>query len=83
MECVSQLELKRLGQVSIPTTVTYLDNRYVYVGSHLGDSQLVHIDSEPGFNGEMISIVESYPNLAPITDMCTVEQGHLLFGRSV
>ncbi|RKP22502.1 mono-functional DNA-alkylating methyl methanesulfonate N-term-domain-containing protein, partial [Syncephalis pseudoplumigaleata] len=61
--------------VSIPTTVTYLDNRYVYVGSHLGDSQLVHIDSEPGFNGEMISIVESYPNLAPITDMCTVEQG--------
>ncbi|KAI8053350.1 CPSF A subunit region-domain-containing protein [Syncephalis plumigaleata] len=59
---VMQLELKKLGQVSIPTTVTYLDNRYVYIGSHLGDSQLVHIDSEPGFNGDMIN-------------MCTVEQG--------
>ncbi|CAA7261433.1 unnamed protein product [Cyclocybe aegerita] len=32
-----------LGEASSPTTLTYLTNQIVYLGSHLGDSQLLQI----------------------------------------
>ncbi|KAJ7430159.1 CPSF A subunit region-domain-containing protein [Mycena latifolia] len=36
-----------LGDTSPPTTLTYLANQVLYVGSHAGDSQLVQISSTP------------------------------------
>ncbi|KAI9594127.1 mono-functional DNA-alkylating methyl methanesulfonate N-term-domain-containing protein [Syncephalis fuscata] len=72
---VKQLELKPLGQISIPTTVTYLDNRYIYIGSHLGDSQLIRIKSKPSGPDDFLEVMEHYPNIAPITDMCAIQQG--------
>ena len=40
-ERVAGLKTERLGRVSAPSTLTYLDNGVVYVGSSFGDSQLV------------------------------------------
>ncbi|KAJ7729698.1 CPSF A subunit region-domain-containing protein [Mycena maculata] len=41
------LVLVPLGETSPPTTLTYLANQVLYVGSHAGDSQLVRISSTP------------------------------------
>lgn len=41
------LMLIQFLQVSPPTTLTYLTNQVIYVGSHLGDSQLVQLTSTP------------------------------------
>ncbi|KXN88147.1 DNA damage-binding protein 1a [Leucoagaricus sp. SymC.cos] len=41
------LVLIPLGEVSPPTSLTYLTNQIVYVGSHMGDSQLVQLSPTP------------------------------------
>ncbi|KAF7365431.1 CPSF-A domain-containing protein [Mycena venus] len=41
------LVLIPLGETSPPTTLSYLANQVLYVGSHAGDSQLVQISSTP------------------------------------
>jgi DNA damage-binding protein 1 len=40
-EHVAALKVEPLGRTSAPSTLTYLDNGVVYVGSSFGDSQLV------------------------------------------
>ena len=44
---VTALRLERLGRVSLPSCLCYLDNGVVFVGSAGGDSQLVRLSSEP------------------------------------
>lgn len=44
---VTALRLERLGNVSLPSCLCYLDNGVVFVGSAGGDSQLVRLSSEP------------------------------------
>ncbi|KAF5360619.1 hypothetical protein D9756_004828 [Leucocoprinus leucothites] len=41
------LVLIPLGEVSPPTSLTYLTNQIFYVGSHMGDSQLVQLTPVP------------------------------------
>ncbi|GLB38302.1 putative CPSF A subunit region [Lyophyllum shimeji] len=41
------LILLPLGETSPPTTLTYLTNQSLYVGSHLGDPQIVQISPTP------------------------------------
>jgi len=43
---VKDLKLEFLGETTIAECLTYLDNGYVYVGSRLGDSQLVRLNTE-------------------------------------
>ncbi|KAL0960839.1 hypothetical protein HGRIS_005855 [Hohenbuehelia grisea] len=38
------LVLIPLGRISSPTSLTYLTNQFIFVGSHLGDSQLVKLN---------------------------------------
>jgi hypothetical protein len=35
------------GRISTPSTLSYLDNGVVYVGSRSGDSQLIRLHAEP------------------------------------
>jgi DNA damage-binding protein 1 len=44
---VRALKLESLGQTSIASSLSYLDNGVVYVGSAYGDSQLVRLHSTP------------------------------------
>ena len=39
--------------------MTYLDNGYVYIGSRLGDSQLVRLNVEPDENGKFLEFDEN------------------------
>lgn len=70
---VKDMKLEYLGEVSSPECLTYLDNAIVYVGSKLGDSQLVKLLTEPDDNGNYIQVCETYTNLGPIVDMCLVD----------
>ena len=40
-EHVVGLKTEPLGRISAPSTISYLDNGVVYIGSSVGDSQLV------------------------------------------
>lgn len=78
------MKLERLGVTSAASTLSYLDNGVVFVGSVGGDSQLVELSKEPvlsvddgnnaglGSNG-YVKILESWSNLGPIVDLAVVD----------
>lgn len=70
---VGELKLELLGEISIPQCMTYLDNAIVFVGSKLGDSQLIKLLAEPDDNDSFLQVCDSNNNLGPITDMCLVD----------
>jgi len=77
------MKLELLGETSIPEAISYIDNGYVYIGSRLGDSQLVRLNTEADTNGSFVTAVDRFPNLGPIIDMIVVDlekqgQGQLI-----
>ncbi len=57
-EHVAGLKVEPLGRTSAPSTLTYLDNGVVFVGSSGGDSQLVRclaLSDEPGLEGPNVN----------------------------
>lgn len=69
--------------ISTPECLTYLDNGVVFVGSRLGDSQLIRLNTGPDEQGSYVHIMETFTNLAPIIDMVVVDmdkqgQGQLI-----
>lgn len=48
--CLAQLTY--YPQASSPTTLTYLANQVIYLGSHFGDSQLLQISPSPIFGSD-------------------------------
>jgi len=80
---VKDIKFEVLGEISTPECMTYLDNGVVFVGSRLGDSQLIKLHSNVDENGSHVSLMESFTNLAPISDMVVVDmdkqgQGQLI-----
>lgn len=70
---VRDLKVELLGEISTPECITYLDNGVLFIGSRLGDSQLVQLNTKPDDNGSYVMVMESFTNLAPIVDMCVVD----------
>ena len=70
---VINISIDGLGTTSIPECISYLDNGVVYIGSVYGDSQLIRLKSKPEPAGNHIEVIDSYPNIGPILDMCVVE----------
>nr|CAG4642998.1 EOG090X00HD [Ilyocryptus agilis] len=70
---VRDLKIELLGEVSIPECITYLDNGVVFVGSRLGDSQLVKLNVHADENNSYVTVMETFTNLAPIVDMTIVD----------
>ncbi|KAK6363811.1 DNA damage-binding protein 1, variant 2 [Orbilia blumenaviensis] len=58
------MRIENLGEACQARAIVYLDNGYVFLGSHFGDSLLVKISSK----SPRIETVHSLPNLAPISD---------------
>lgn len=81
---VVDLRFEYLGETSIAHSITYIDNGHVFIGSKLGDSQLVKLSEQPTIeNGTFVSVLETYTNLGPILDMLVVDiqkqgQGQLI-----
>lgn len=70
---VKDLKVELLGEISIPECITYLDNGVVYIGSRLGDSQLIKLNIEANEHGSYVEVMETFTNLGPIVDMCVVD----------
>ncbi|CAK9300497.1 unnamed protein product [Gordionus sp. m RMFG-2023] len=79
---IKDMRLEALGETCIPECLTYLDNGVIYVGSRLGDSQLIRLRTNPiqvSSNqnsvtmASYIEVLESFTNLGPIVDMIVVD----------
>lgn len=70
---VKDLKVELLGEISIPHCVSYLDNGVVFVGSALGDSQIVKLNTAVDDKGSFLTVMRSFSNLGPIVDMCVVD----------
>lgn len=70
---VKDLKVELLGETALAECLTYLDNGVVYVGSRLGDSQLIKLNVDPDTNGSYVQTMETFTNLGPIVDMCVVD----------
>lgn len=71
---VESLSFISLGKISIPSCLQYLDNDVVFVGSTVGDSQLIHIQrtADPE-SGDILQVIEEFANLGPIADFCVAD----------
>ena len=69
---VTGLALEKLGQTSQASTLSYLDNGIVYVGSCFGDSQLVQLLTEVE-DGSFVKEIERFSSLGPIVDFVVVD----------
>ena len=67
------VKVELLGEISIPECITYLDNGVVFIGSRLGDSQLVKLNTEIDLNGSYVTVMQTFNNLGPIVDMVVVD----------
>lgn len=45
----------------------------VFVGSRLGDSQLIKLNTEADASGQYVVIMQTFNNLGPIVDMVVVD----------
>ncbi|MQL89140.1 hypothetical protein Taro_021718 [Colocasia esculenta] len=72
-ERVTGLRIEHLGETSVASTISYLDNAVVYVGSSYGDSQLIKLNMQPDAKGSYVEVLERYVNLGPIVDFCVVD----------
>jgi DNA damage-binding protein 1 len=70
---VDSLKMEFLGTTVIPSTLTYLDNGFVYIGSHLGDSQIIHLSSPRLADGNFVKIMNVIQSTAPMVDFATVD----------
>ncbi|XP_053576428.1 DNA damage-binding protein 1 [Bombina bombina] len=70
---LKDLRVELLGETSIAECLTYLDNGVVFVGSRLGDSQLVKLTADSNEQGSYVVTMETFTNLGPIVDMCVVD----------
>ncbi|KAG2392717.1 hypothetical protein C9374_011442 [Naegleria lovaniensis] len=68
------LTLKELGITSISSSISYLDNGHVFIGSHYGDSQVIRIvDEVKEETNAYFEVFQTYPNIGPIVDFTFVD----------
>ena len=70
---VAGLALQPLGETAAASTLSYLDNGVVFVGSAGGNSQLVRLQEAPDEQGSHVEVLETYPGLGPICDFAVVD----------
>eukprot|EP00597_Dinobryon_sp_UTEXLB2267_P016468 CAMPEP_0201093814 /NCGR_PEP_ID=MMETSP0812-20130820/2244_1 /ASSEMBLY_ACC=CAM_ASM_000668 /TAXON_ID=98059 /ORGANISM="Dinobryon sp., Strain UTEXLB2267" /LENGTH=1238 /DNA_ID=CAMNT_0047346135 /DNA_START=28 /DNA_END=3744 /DNA_ORIENTATION=+ len=70
---VSGIIIDYLGVTSAPETISYLGDGFVFIGSVFGDNQLIKLLDEKNDQGSSFEVVEVFPNIGPIVDMCLVE----------
>ena len=70
---MTRLGPARLGVTSQPSSLTYVDEGVVFLGSSFGNSQLVRLLTEPADDGTYLQTLASYENLGPIVDFVVVD----------
>uniref|UniRef100_A0AAV1TCU6 DNA damage-binding protein 1 n=1 Tax=Peronospora matthiolae TaxID=2874970 RepID=A0AAV1TCU6_9STRA len=70
---VSGVHLEVLGETSIASCLSYLDNGVVFIGSTFGDSQLIKLNADRDEHGSYVEILDTYVNVGPIIDFCVMD----------
>lgn len=80
---VSQLKVETLGETSGASSIAYLNNGFVYIGSDTGDSQLIRLSTTRNpETGSFLEVLQTFPHLGPIVDFCIVKgMGYLRQGQ--
>jgi DNA damage-binding protein 1 len=60
-------------ETSVASTISYLDDGFVYIGSRYGDSQLIKLCLQPNARGSNVEVLETFVNLSPIVEFCVVD----------
>ncbi|KDO31423.1 hypothetical protein SPRG_04038 [Saprolegnia parasitica CBS 223.65] len=73
-DTVTGIALEVLGETSIASTLSYLDNGVVFVGSATGDSQLVKLlPARDAATGSYLEVLDAYVNIGPIVDFVVMD----------
>ena len=67
---VTGWKLDLIGHTSRASAMIYLDNGYVFIGSHQGDSQVIRLLEKK------IDVVQTLPNIAPVLDFTIMDMGN-------
>eukprot|EP01091_Cochliopodium_minus_P000594 TRINITY_DN1052_c0_g2_i2.p1 TRINITY_DN1052_c0_g2~~TRINITY_DN1052_c0_g2_i2.p1 ORF type:complete len:680 (-),score=176.68 TRINITY_DN1052_c0_g2_i2:1364-3403(-) len=70
---IVSIPVEKIGTVSTPSTISYLDNGFVYIGSSYSNSQLIKLKDEKDEDGSFIEIFEEHSNIGPIVDFCSID----------
>eukprot|EP01062_Namystynia_karyoxenos_P073367 TRINITY_DN70167_c0_g1_i1.p1 TRINITY_DN70167_c0_g1~~TRINITY_DN70167_c0_g1_i1.p1 ORF type:complete len:1217 (+),score=393.27 TRINITY_DN70167_c0_g1_i1:98-3748(+) len=69
-----ELRLEALGYTSITSCIGWLGEAdLLYIGSGYGDSSVVRVLAEPNESATRLEVVDSFPCMGPIMDMCVVD----------
>lgn len=80
---VETAHIEALGHTSCASSISYLDNGVVFIGSAFGDSQLIKLNPEKDALGNYIEVLDTYDNLGPIMDMCVADLDRQGQGQAV
>ena len=80
---VQTAHIEALGETSCASSISYLDNGVVFIGSAFGDSQLVKLNPEKDEQGTYLEVLDTYDNLGPIVDMCVADLDRQGQGQAV
>ncbi|TAQ85121.1 hypothetical protein B7494_g6546 [Chlorociboria aeruginascens] len=69
---VTGMSLNKIGRAPKATALIYLGNGLLFVGSHVGDSQLLSVNAD----GEGFDLLQTIPNIAPILDFAVMDMGN-------
>ncbi|GJV35939.1 DNA damage-binding protein 1 isoform X2 [Tanacetum coccineum] len=72
---VPKIKIQRLGARSVASTLSYLSDERLFVGSMYVNSQLIKVNIKPDTEGSYLEVLEEYTNLGPIIDFCVVNSG--------
>ena len=68
---LKDIHLIHIGSTSRASCLVPLAGEYCFVGSHQGNSQVIHLDVK----GRTIDVVQTIPNVAPILDFTIMDLG--------
>ncbi|KAK9843115.1 hypothetical protein WJX74_007214 [Apatococcus lobatus] len=76
-QSIVALKLEPIGRGTVPSSISYLDNGVVYLGSQRGDSQLIRLHAQPVDTSQQppshVEVLETHMSLGPIVDFCVVD----------
>ncbi|OAF69591.1 DNA damage-binding protein 1 [Intoshia linei] len=73
---IDSLDIELLGKTAVAETIAFLGNYYIFIGSRIGNSEIIKIKTNTDYSGCYIEKIEEMENLAPIVDMCFISATH-------
>lgn len=71
---VPVLKLDKLGETNIASSICYLDSGIIFIGSSMGDSNLIKLHAQKiEETDSYVEVLDSMPNIGPIVDFAVID----------